>query len=433
MSVQVTDCSFAQGGEVSGSLSLRSSTVTVGVIASEWSEWLPALSFVPHSPVWVWILDKTWEKLSRRLFPSLLFINGFTEPLPPVDVLLLSKITLPQCSISLSSCLASLILSTSRLHSISSGWARRFWKFYHPNVGGAIDAFFTVFSLARIPNVVHPSFSTSLHLPAGTLRRVLSATTTGGRPCAPPLLSNHLDGLYSPCKTLPYFVVPSVFMKTGWSRRRLSLGEAFQLWDYSLSLFYKLSSQQRLRLFAWKCTPARVLGFCLRHFLASQSGSGGGGDSMNTTVSQCSVKTNCRTASTVFVDCQVNKRGKVSASYFDEVFDRKLIDYSKDKNAMCKVNLKYNSSSRKKDTAAVPIELWLYWLNAGTQVEITPEIWDKYVVVLQETFLLLRWRKNVLRCFGRWLSRRLSRMNFNHHTLSVIDVIVREQAPRVWV
>ena len=24
-------------------------------------------------------------------------------------------------------------------------------------------------------------------------------------------------------------------------------------------------------------------------------------------------------------------------------------------------------------------------------------------------------------------------MNFNHHTLSVIDVIVREQAPGVWV
>ena len=95
---------------------------------------------------------------------------------------------------------------------------------------------------------------------------------------------------------------------------------------------------------------------------------------MNTTVSQCSVKTNCRTASTVFVDCQESKRGKVSTSYFDEVFDRKLNSYSKDKDAICKVNLKYNSSSRKKDTAAVPIELWLYWLNAGTQVKITPDI-----------------------------------------------------------
>ena len=149
--------------------------------------------------------------------------------------------------------------------------------------------------------------------------------------------------------------------------------------------------------------------------------------------SNCSSKTNCRTASIVFVDCQDSKRDKVSTSYFDEVFDRKLNGYSKDKDAICKVNLKYNSSSRKKDTAAVPIELWLYWLNAKTQVEITTDIWGKHVVVLQETFLLLRWIKNVLQCFGRWLSRRKSRVNVNHHTLSVIDVIVREQAPGVWV
>ena len=86
LSVQVTAFSFSQGGEVAGSLSLRSSVVTVGVIASEWSEWLPALSFVPHSLVWVWILDKTWERLSRRLFSSLLFLNSFTEPLPSVYV-----------------------------------------------------------------------------------------------------------------------------------------------------------------------------------------------------------------------------------------------------------------------------------------------------------------------------------------------------------
>ena len=77
--------------------------------------------------------------------------------------------------------------------------------------------------------------------------------------------------------------------------------------------------------------------------------------------SNYSSKTNCKTASTVFVDCQDSKRGKVSAYYFDEVLDRKLNDYSKNKDAICKVNLKYNSSSKKKDTAAVPIELWLYW------------------------------------------------------------------------
>ena len=126
LSVAVTVYSFYQGSGVSGSLSVLPSVETVGIIASEWVEWLPVLSFVLHSPVWVWIFDKTWERLSRRLYPLFLFINGFVDHLPLVDVLHLSKITLPQCSISLSTSMASLILSTSRLHYIFSGWSRRF-------------------------------------------------------------------------------------------------------------------------------------------------------------------------------------------------------------------------------------------------------------------------------------------------------------------
>ena len=86
--------------------------------------------------------------------------------------------------------MASLILSTSRLHSISSGWARLFWKFHHSNVGGAIDASFTVFSLYQIHDVVLPTFTTSLHLPSGTLCRLLTTTTTGGCPSDPPLHQN---------------------------------------------------------------------------------------------------------------------------------------------------------------------------------------------------------------------------------------------------
>ena len=164
MSVKVTARSFSQGGEISWSLSLLHSSATVGIIASKWTESLPVLSFFSHSPVRVWILDKTWQRLSRRPYLSLLFMNGFAEPFPPIDVLVLSKSTLPRCSLSLTTCMASLIFLTSRLYSISSGWARRFWKFYHPLVVGAIDASFTVFSLFRIQDIMPPSFTTSLHL-----------------------------------------------------------------------------------------------------------------------------------------------------------------------------------------------------------------------------------------------------------------------------
>ena len=81
-----------------------------------------------------------------------------------------------------------------------------------------------------------------------------------------------------------------------------------------MSLFYKLTSQQPLRLFVWKCTPTRVLGFCLRYFLAAQVGSvGRGTDSMNTEIWKsageyldslnCSSKNNYRIDSAMFVNC----------------------------------------------------------------------------------------------------------------------------------
>ena len=61
MSILVTICDFSQGGEVSGVLSLlpfsssssSSSSSTIDIIASEWAEWLPALSLVPHLLVYV--------------------------------------------------------------------------------------------------------------------------------------------------------------------------------------------------------------------------------------------------------------------------------------------------------------------------------------------------------------------------------------------
>ena len=81
--------------------------------------------------------------------------------------------------------------------------------------------------------------------------------------------------------------------------------------------------------------------------------------------------------------------------------DLSLNEYSQNKDDICKVYLKYNSSSRKKDTASVPVELWSYWLNDGTQAVTTSNLWGKYFVVLQEKFPLLQWRRNVLRDFGR--------------------------------
>ena len=102
-----------------------------------------------------------------------------------------------------------------------------------------------------------------------------------------------------------------------------------------------------------------------------------------------------------------------------------LNEYSQHKDEICKVNLKFSSSSRKKNTVSVPVELWSYCLNTGTQVNITSNLWEKYVVVLQNKVLLLRWKSNVPRCLGRWLARRLTQVNNVNSEASIIDVIVR--------
>ena len=59
------------------------------------------------------MIDHFWERFLHRFFLHVVFINGSTSPPPPhpVDVLLLSKVTLGQYNIRLYHCSVSLILS----------------------------------------------------------------------------------------------------------------------------------------------------------------------------------------------------------------------------------------------------------------------------------------------------------------------------------
>ena len=52
--------------------------------------------------------------------------------------------------------------------------------------------------------------------------------------------------------------------------------------------------------------------------------------------------------------------------------------------------IKEEGDSIERDNAPIPVELWLYWLNDGLQLELNLSQWQNYVVVLQEEFLVLR-------------------------------------------
>ena len=55
--------------------------------------------------------------------------------------------------------------------------------------------------------------------------------------------------------------------------------------------------------------------------------------------------------------------------------------------------------SKKDDEAEVPTELWMRWLNEGIRHKISKSEWDEFIPVIQDRFLLLRWRRNLTRSF----------------------------------
>ena len=126
MSCRIQQQHNAFGGVLVGSLDLAQSTsMKIGLIAREWCEWLSALHYVPIDPTWIWIQDPRWLSIFSNFFPTVSFVDGNVDLLPPVDILLLSKIMLSQCNLVLDQCPVSLLLSSSRLLSVK-GWVYRF-------------------------------------------------------------------------------------------------------------------------------------------------------------------------------------------------------------------------------------------------------------------------------------------------------------------
>ena len=75
---------------------------------------------------------------------------------------------------------------------------------------------------------------------------------------------------------------------------------------------------------------------------------------------------------------------------------------------------------KKRDDVSIPIALWLCWLNGGLCNSITVVDWEESMVVIQETFLLVR-RKRVLMCsFVKWLRLKLKQIGVENITSSKI-------------
>ena len=193
---------IARNGLVEGHLLQNEKVILplIGIVALEWSDWLLSLSFIPLTPLWVWILDPRWKAIIFKLFPEYNFIDGSTTSLPAVDILLLSKVSLSRCMIKLSSAPFSLLVTTS--NNISKGcwrsvrdiaWKKKFWIVPHTQVGGGTTGLFKLHSLSRISYFELPSISFLPHLPSGNVGRVVDEMSGA----ANSVLDTSLDAVWS--------------------------------------------------------------------------------------------------------------------------------------------------------------------------------------------------------------------------------------------
>ena len=106
---------IAQNEMIEGCLADNKSTPlpVIGIIVKERCDWVPALAFIPLSSLWVWVLDSRWKSICKCSFPDFVMIDGSLDPLPTVNFLFLSRVSLNRYGINLYSVPFSLLLTST--------------------------------------------------------------------------------------------------------------------------------------------------------------------------------------------------------------------------------------------------------------------------------------------------------------------------------
>ena len=156
---------------------------------------------------------------------------------------------------------------------------------------------------------------------------------------------------------------------------------AYHLLDFPPLLFRKLQGSQRKLLLECGGVPPRVLGFLLRRFLNCKRGTGGDYET-KLVASVDSFATRKRGLVRV-LDNRVSKRRKSDTSCLNVSLEVKLSGMSGNVYEVYPKTVADGGTAKKKDDAPVPVELWLYWLNAGLGYSFSLKDSSKSVVVLQ--------------------------------------------------
>ena len=370
--------------------------IRVGVTSLLWPSWAIPFLHPRFKLLWIIIMDESWVDIVRRSFPSILVLyidDVDPDRLLEVDVLayngpICSKLTAPNFA-------ALCLFDWNFRAKLWKDWKISSQSIKHSKCGGVSD-FVGIIKVA-----IHKDMCETFQLPsqlidifpASDLGAILNHTEKGIElECAPrlpqlalPVVAKvthgcfHPRGLFPTESIDPCFVIPCVFAKSRWVKRRLSTVEKLGVFDVPISIIQLLSHSDKrmlsnVNIAPTKCLTALVHGLFLNGTIKL---AGGGIKGVSSDERRDSDKPEL-----VLPDPRkANNESHIPGAWMPNQMHNK------------------NERAAKNDDAEVPLHFWNDSLAAKLELQSLNGNQTKALEKLR-TFIVTRvWRRNVTRCF----------------------------------
>jgi hypothetical protein len=388
---------YAKHGVTKGVMTIEAEDKTFcGIICKGWPTWAFGATLRGWTVVTIITKDTTWKKLSRRLFPNAVVMDGTQGTKASLQFTKIdywfSDIDPPRC-LSLWESNTSYIVTARRVRHIpDSLWTMEPIVISHCALGGVTDGEWTcyIYSKASSPPRNKIGCCASMDL-GGILDTMLD-----GRPCAvpsvtvidPPRVVEIRPNMYHGQGILPwsarnaFVIAPCIFSPTNWVKRRISQGEMLRVLDIPAGLERDLSATEVASLIHdTSFIPLKIVCKILDSFPNTRSLAGdkrvrlGGEEAIDKSCPHQQGSPQCQSIDEVSIDLTSNT----------------LQDADR---------LSRNTKATKNDDAMVPEYLW--------DEAIVKDGDPRKLIALTHlrTFALRWWKRHTTEEFLKWLTLR---------------------------
>ena len=269
--------------------------ILVGVIAAQWPGWTISFLQPKFSLIWILIMDLNWIPIIQVAFPSCLILHidqvDFNI-LPQTDIIAFNGPIQPIKTAPSFGCICMFDWNV-RLRRWND-WSISTHFVEHAKCGGVSDLVATIkIGIFRrsgrsfcLPSSVTGSY------PLSSLASILDHKIHGTEIPIPPRLSTlkcpevtkvthgcyHFRGHFPSQVSNPEFLIPCVFAKSRWVKRRLSVKELLGTYDVPIHIIQLLSTMHQRSLVRSQFTPIKCLSAVVQEiFLTNDIEFSGGG------------------------------------------------------------------------------------------------------------------------------------------------------------